>query len=249
MGMRKASRGAEAGTVRIVVYGDFSCAYSYVASLLADQLLRSGTVGVDWRAVGRRPGPPAAGPGGGGPPETAAGSAVLVVGGWLPQPAARPVDVDATVAAYAEAVSDGVQDEMRRRLFAAIWAEKRPVCSVTAVRKLVADVMCPPEPIVPRLASPDLPSALLHDPDVNRIERRSGGTVTLYGGPLTTTGTRRVQRWEREWLSLACPVPPVVIGPDGAVFRYSEALCYLGYLAAAAAVTGRQRRSISGTTG
>jgi hypothetical protein len=244
--MRKASRGAEAGTVRIVVYGDFSCAYSYVASLLADQLLRSGTVGVDWRAVGRRPGPPAAGRGDGGPPDSAAVSAVLVVGGWLPQPAARPVDVDATVAAYAEAVSDGVQDEMRRRLFAAIWAERRPVCSVTAVRELVADVMCPPEPILPRLASPDLPSALLHDPDVNRIVRRSGGTVTPYGGPLTTTGTRRVQRWEREWLSLACPVPPVVIGPDGAVFRYSGALCYL---AAAAAVTGRQRQFISGTTG
>jgi hypothetical protein len=112
--------------------------------------------------------------------------------------------------------------------------------------------MCPPEPILPRLASPDLPSALLHDPDVNRIERRSGGTVTPYGGPLTTTGTRRVQRWEQEWLSLACPVPPVVVGPDGAVFRHSGALCYLAalwYLAVTAAVTGRQRRFISGTTG
>jgi hypothetical protein len=241
---------ARLGTVRIVVYGDFSCAYSYVASLLADQLLRSGTVGIDWRAVGRHPGPPTAGSRDDGPQDSAAVAAVLVVGGWLPQPAAMPVDVDATVAAYAEAVSDGVQDKMRRRLFAAIWAEKRPVCSVTAVRELVADVMCPPEPILPRLASPDLPGAILHDPDVNRIERRSGGTVTLYGGPLTTAGTRRVQRWEQEWLSLACPVAPVVIGPDGDIFRYSDALCYLEALCyLLAAIIGRHRRFISGTTG
>jgi hypothetical protein len=179
----------------------------------------------------------------GRPEGTAAVSTIVLVGKRFPRPPPRPVDVAATVAAYSEAITDGVQHQIRRRLFAAIWAERQNICSVTAVRKLVTEVMAPPEPILPRLASPDLPSALLHDPDVNRIERRSGATVTIYGGPLTTMGTRRVRRWEQEWLGLGCPATPVVIGTDGTVFRYSGALCYL---AAAAAITGRQRRFISG---
>jgi hypothetical protein len=180
----------------------------------------------------------------GWPGGTAAVSAVVLLARErLPRPPPRPVDVAATVAAYSEAITDGVQHQIRRRLFAAIWAERQNVCSVTAVRKLVTEVMAPPEPILPRLASPDLPSPLLHDPDVNRIERRLGATVTIYGGPLTTMGTRRVRRWEQEWLGLGCPATPVVIGIDGTVFRYSGALCYL---AAAAAITGRQRRFISG---
>ena len=91
--------------------------------------------------------------------------------------------------------------------------------------------MYPPEPILPRLVSPDLPSALLHEPDVNLIMRREGGAVTVYGGPLTTAGERRLgsggtsgSRWRARsfrWSS----------GPDGAVLPRSGAL---GCLAAAA---------------
>lgn len=179
----------------------------------------------------------------GRPEGTAAVSTIVLVGKRFPRPPPRPVDVAATVAAYSEAITDGVQHQIRRRLFAAIWAERQNICSVTAVRKLVTEVMAPPEPILPRLASPDLPSALLHDPDVNRIERRCGATVTIYGGPLTTTGTRRVRRWEQEWLGLGCPATPVVISTDGTVLWCSGALCYL---AAAVAITGRQRRFMSG---
>jgi hypothetical protein len=143
------------------------------------------------------------------------------------------VNEGATVAAYAEAVSDGVQDQLRRRLFDAIWTEARRVSIVDEVRHLIVDVMCPPEPIWPRLISPDLPGALLHDPDVNRIVRRSGGTVTLYDGPLTATGSRRIRQWQQEWLALPHPLTPVVIAPDGAVLPRLGAL---RYLAAAASI-------------
>jgi hypothetical protein len=145
----------------------------------------------------------------------------------LPRPAAGPVDVQSATSAYAEAVSDGVPHQMRRRLFAAIWAEARRVTDVYDVRKLIADVMCPRQPILYHLISPDLPSALLHDPDVNRIVRRCGGTDTVDGGPLTTAGDRRVRQWRQEWLSLPCAATPVVVNPDGDVLPCPVALDYL----------------------
>jgi hypothetical protein len=145
----------------------------------------------------------------------------------MPRSAAGPVDVHSAISAYAEAVSDGVPHQMRRRLFAAIWAEARRVTDVYGVRKLIADVMCPRQPILYHLISPDLPSAILHDPDVNRIVRRCGSTVTVYGGPLTAAGDRRIRRWRQEWLSLPCTATPVVINPDGDVLPCPVALDYL----------------------
>jgi hypothetical protein len=37
--------------MKIVIYGDFGCPYSYLASLRADALLESGVAEIDWRAV------------------------------------------------------------------------------------------------------------------------------------------------------------------------------------------------------
>ena len=139
----------------------------------------------------------------------------------------RPVDVQSAISAYAEAVSDGVPHQMRRRLFAAIWAEAQRVTDVYEVRKLIADVMCPREPIRYHLISPDLPGAVLHDPDVNRIVRRLGGTITVYGDPVTTAGDRRLREWRQEWLSLPCAVTPVVVNPDGDFLPCPVALDYL----------------------
>ena len=212
--------------MKIVIYGDFGCPYSYLASLRADELLESGVAEIDWRAVAPDRGRP-----GGSRDELGRDLAAISLfaqpGERLPRPAAGPVDVQSAISAYAEAVSDGVPHQMRRRLFAAIWAEARRVTDVYEVRKLIADVMCPRQPILYHLISPDLPSALLHDPDVNRIVRRCGGTVTVYGGPLTAAGDRRVRQWRQEWLSLPCAATPVVVNPDGDVLPCPVALDYL----------------------
>ena len=212
--------------MKIIIYGDFGCPYSYLASLRADELLESGVAEIDWRAVA----PDRSRPGGGRDElgrDLAAISLFAQPGERLPRPAAGPVDVQSAISAYAEAVSDGVPHQMRWRLFAAIWAEARRVTDVYEVRKLIADVMCPRQPILYHLISPDLPSALLHDPDVNRIVRRCGGTVTVYGGPLTAAGDRRVRQWRQEWLSLPCAATPVVVNPDGDVLPCPVALDYL----------------------
>jgi DSBA-like thioredoxin domain len=213
----------------IIIYGDFGCPYSYLASLRADQLVRSRAATIDWRAVARHRVPAAAGPrpDSGGENRDANLAAVWALarpGERLPRRPTGAVDVAAAVAAYAESVSDGVPDQLRRRLFAAIWTEARRVSTVEDVRQLIADVMCPPEPIIYHLISRDLPNALIHDPDVNRVMRRSGGTVTVYDDPLTTPGTRRGRRWQQEWLALPSPV---VIDPDGAVLPRPDALRYL----------------------
>ena len=121
------------------------------------------------------------------------------------------------MAAYAEAVSDGVADELRRRLFRAIWVQGRHLSSAYEVRRLITAVMWPQEDITDRLASPDIPSLLLRDPDMARIVRRSGGTIAPDGGPLTTAGWRRIRQWRQEWLALPSQVIPAVIGPDQVV--------------------------------
>lgn len=210
----------------IVIYGDFDCPYSYLASLRADELLGLGVAEIDWRAVVPDRGRPGGGRDNPGR-DLAAISLFAQPGERLPRPAAGPVDVRSATTAYAEAVSDGVPHQMRRRLFAAIWAEARRVTNVYEVRKLIAEVMCPPDPILYHLISPDLPGALIHDPDVNRIVRRSGGTVTVYGDPLTVAGERRVRQWRQEWLSLPCTATPVVINPFGDVLPCPAALDYL----------------------
>ncbi len=204
--------------MNVVVYGDFNCPYSYLASQRADLLSQAG-VAVDWRAVEHDRGLPVTG----SRPdsdrarwdrELAEVAALALPGEHVP--AGPPVLVSntmAAVAAYAEAVSDGVADELRRRLFRTIWVEGLHLSSAYAVRRLITEVMWPQEDITDRLASPDIPSLLLRDTNMARIVRRSGGTIAPDGGPLTTTGWQRIRRWRQEWLTLPSQVIPAVIGP------------------------------------
>lgn len=222
--------------MKIIIYGDFSCPYSYLASLRADQLLASGTAMIEWRSVIRNQNWPAAGSGADGGRDDwdrlLGDVARLVLAGEVPP--GRPagvVNAKACDAAYSEAVSDGVQDQIRRRMFAAIWAEGRHMTSVDDVREVIAEVMCPPDPILPHLISPDLPLKLLHDPDVCRIMRQSGGTVTDYGGPLTATGGLRLRRWRENWLALPHRDTPAITDPANTFRPRVAALLYLAKLA------------------
>ncbi len=225
----------------MIVYGDFNCPYSYLASQRADLLSRGG-VSVDWRAVEHDCGLPVTG----SRPDSnqaawdreLAEVASLALP-WEQVPAGLPVlisNTKAAVAACAEAASDGVAGELRRRLFAAIWVQRLHLSSAHEVRRLVTAVMWPQEDITDRLASPDIPSLLLRDPDLARIVRRSGGTIAVDGGPLTTAGWRRIRQWRREWLGLPSQVVPTVIGPDHVVRPGIEGLRYLADLAGRAGV-------------
>jgi len=178
----------------VIVYGDFNCPYCYLASQRADLLMRLGSAEVDWRAVEHDTGLPLTGRHAdagrqGWHAELAEVAGLALPGEDVPgAPATVISNTKAAVAAYAEAISDGVQGELRRLLFRAIWAEGRQISSAYEVRRLVSGIMAPPVPILPHLASPDLPLPILCDPDPARIVRRSGGTIAPDGGPLTTTG-------------------------------------------------------------
>jgi 2-hydroxychromene-2-carboxylate isomerase len=223
----------------VIIYGDFNCPYSYLASQRAGRLREAG-VAVDWRAVEHDRRLPAGGlPSGSDQAswgrELAEVAALALPGEQVPAgPPAMVSNTEAAVAAYAEAVSDGVADELRGSLFRAVWAQGLNLSSPQEVRRLVTDLMWPREDVAVRLASPDFPSLLLRDTDMTRIVRRSGGTIALNGVPLTTTGWRRVRQWRGEWLALPSRVIPAVIGPDQIVRPGVEGLRYLAGLAGTA---------------
>jgi 2-hydroxychromene-2-carboxylate isomerase len=221
----------------VIVYGDFNCPYSYLASQRADLLSRTGVTTIDWRSVEHDQGLPVTGrrsdrDRAAWDRELAEVASLALPGEQVPAgPPALISNTQAAVAAYAEAVSDGVAGELRRRLFRAIWAQGLHLSSAYEVRRVVAGVMWPQEDITDRLASPDIPSLLLRDPELARIVRRSGGTIALDGGPLTTAGWRRIRQWRQEWLALRSQVIPAVIGPDHVVRPGLDGLGYLADLA------------------
>ena len=222
--------------MNVIVYGDFNCPYSYLASQRADLLNRAGFA-VDWRAVEHDRGLPVTGSRSdrdraAWDRELAEVASLALPGEHVPAgPPALISNTGAAVAAYAEAVSDGVAGELRRRLFRAIWVQGLHLSIAYEVRRLVTGVMWPAEDITDRLASPDIPSLLLRDPDMARIVRRSGGTIAPDGGPLTTAGWRRIRQWRQEWQALPSQVIPAVIGPDQVVRPGIDGLGYLADLA------------------
>jgi hypothetical protein len=230
--------------VNVVVYGDFNCLLCYLASQRADQLVGTGAAGIEWRAVER--GTASAR----WEQEVAQAEALALPAERLP--AAPPPALSSTaaaVAAYAEAITDGIQDELRRRLFDAIWARRQNLSSAYDVRRVVTSITWPPPPVYFHLTSPDLPLPLLHDPDPVRIVRRSGGTVTPDGGPLTITGYRRCRDWQEQWLALPQQVTPAVIGPDGTVHGGADGLrCLAAIMATVDALPGRERVAQAGPT-
>jgi hypothetical protein len=242
--------------VNVVIYGDFNCLLCYLASQRVDLLARTGADGIEWHAVdrGRWRSAEATGPGAvpvNGEEELAQARALALPGERLP--AAPPPALSSTtaaVAAYAEAITDGIQDELRRRLFDEIWARRQNLSSAYDVRRVVTSITWPAPSIYCHLVSPDLPTPLLHDPDLTRIVRRSGGTVTPDGGPLTSTGYRRCRDWQEQWLALPQQVTPAVAGPDGAVHFGADGLRRLAaIMATAGARPGREQVAQAGRAG
>ena len=230
----------------VIVYGDFNCPYSYLASQRADLLIRAG-IKVDWRAVEHDPCVPLTGSRSdsdraGWDREVAEVASLALLGEHVPSgPPAVISNTRAAVAAYAEAVSDGVADDLRRRLFTAIWTQGLHLSSAYEVRRLVTMLMWPQEDITGRLSSPEFPSLLIRDPDLTRIVRRSGGTVAPDGSPLTVTGCRRISQWRQDWLALRSQVSPAVIGAVLSVRSGVDARGFLAHLASGAVLAPQPR--------
>lgn len=223
--------------MRLIVYGDFNCPYSYMASQRVDALVRLGRAEVDWRAVEHDPrlsmtGTPASADGDTRTRELAE-VAALALPTEQPPVAVPPLvsNTLAAVSAYAEAVTDGVNDELRRALFEAIWVRQRHLSSAYDVRAVITSVTYPPYSILPYLSA-ELPPPGLGDPDPLHMTRVLGGTIAPNGIPLTTTAWRRAQQWRQHWLSLVEHVVPTVIDPTGLALPGVRGLAYLAELLA-----------------
>jgi hypothetical protein len=227
--------------MQLIVYGDFNCPYSYLASQRMDAVVRAGLAEMEWRAVEHDPRLALTGTPSSLDSQTWQRELAEVADRALPDdqpPAAVPrliSNTSAAVAAYAEAVTDGVQDELRRRLFQEIWVRQRHLSSPYEVRRLVRDLMYPPEPEPQAkwLAAPDLPAPALHNVRLDVLPRLSGCTIAPDGGPLTTQGYRRIQQWRRDWLSGSDGATPAVALADG-VLSGVAALTHLADLGAKA---------------
>jgi hypothetical protein len=219
-------------TPQLIVYGDFNCPYSYLASQRVDALVNGRLARVEWRAVEHDRGMPVTGRPTG--PDRAEWDKELadVAGRALPGeqfPRDVPPVISSTraaVSAFAEAVSDGLDPQIRRRLFAAIWQQQQNISSAYQVRQFVTDLMYPPVPLR-RYRSSELATPVAGDHDGARLTRRLGGTIAPDGGPLTTAGYRRVRDWRGDWQALPTPMVPVVVTPEGAVHAGVDGLTHL----------------------
>lgn len=215
-------------TGHAVVYGSFSCPWSYLASQRTD-LVRDPALRPTWRMVdpdaapgtrlsapGLRLDPPAA--------ERAATDldavrALLLPGEHLP--ARPPVFVPHTgpaVAGYAEAVGAGVGDQVRRLLFDAYWQEGADIGLPEVLRRL-------------------LQAPLQAGTSAVRPVRDSGYAVTLTGGPITTDAYRRTRAWQQRWLTTGTGALPA-LAADGTATHGPAALVALAALSPAGPPSG-----------
>jgi 2-hydroxychromene-2-carboxylate isomerase len=248
---RYAEAPVEGSAMSVTVYGDFNCAYSYLASQRADSLSHSG-VTVDWRAIEHDPRLPMTGR---RSDDDLAGwkreleeVAALALPGERPPATPPPAisNTSAAIAAYAEAVTDGIADALRRSLFDAIWTDDLHISGADEVRRVITRLTFPQGDISVQLASPDFPCPVLRDPDLTRVTRRLGGTIAPYGIPLTTAGWQRIRRWRQEWLALPRKVIPAVIGPDQVMRAGTDGLRYLAELASYVRATSAAAPSVGG---
>lgn len=119
--------------MHLVVYGDFNCPYSCLASTRADALLDAGIAEIEWRAVEHDPALPTPSRPATGELAEMFGRELAAVAGLLRPherfPVARPPvqpNTRAAIDAFA-ATSCEEAHELRRRLFGALWFEGRDI--------------------------------------------------------------------------------------------------------------------------
>ena len=233
--------------MHLILYGDFNCPYSYLASQRVDELARLGGAKVEWRAVEHDPALALTGTPSGLDPERwqhELAELALIAEEDEQVPGAAPSlisNTGAAVAAYAEAVTDGVQDDLRRSLFAEIWLHRRHLSGSAGVRRLVCALMYPAGTRSEQLAAPDLPARIHHRAAPGTLPRLSGCTISPDGGPLTAGGHERIRHWRDGWQSAADGTVPALSLP-GETLTGVAALTRLAELAGLAGKTAAGTR-------
>ena len=158
---------------RLTIYGDFNCPFSALASVRADVLLAAGGYEVEWRAVQHDTAIPVAGE----PVEGDTFAELNAEVAKIRELSADDVHLELTVppirsntaaASAAFAAAGEEADQLRRVLFAAVWADGRNVGDPAQLDRLgaagrddavagrwQAEFEALPKPITPSLVLPD----------------------------------------------------------------------------------------------
>jgi len=169
--------------MRLVVYGDFNCPYSYLASQRTDALERLGQR-VDWYAVEHEPrlsmtGTPCAADADRWRSELAEVAGLALPGEHAPANVPTLIsNTYAATSAYAESLTDGIAGPLRRDLFHAIWVRGAHLSNAYDVRPLIAALTFPRMPVRARLGL-ELPQPGLGSTDPNQPTRMLGGTIAF----------------------------------------------------------------------
>ncbi len=212
---------------------DFGDPLSFLASQRLDALSSLGALHARFVAVEADPGRPMTGRRLDGAAAALAAQLALP-GELLPQAGTEVPNTRAATAAYAESLTDGCPDRMRRALFDALWLHGRRVDDPDVVRQIVFAVLNP------TVASQDvdfdvrvranLTLVPLGGRDEFLTTRRLGFVVSSARGPLTGAGHRRIESWRRLWQAEGCPPLPLVLTPLGEAFAGDRALRWLAAL-------------------
>jgi len=220
--------------MRLIIYGDFNCPYSFLASQRMDTLARLGHQ-VQWRAVEHDPrlsmtGTPSAAQHERWLRELDEVASLALPGEQAPTRTPDLIsNTYAATAAYAESITDGIADALRRALFQAIWVSRKNLSNAYDVRPIITAITSPPLDVRSRLGL-ELPLPGLDSLDPAESTRRYGGTLAPNGAPLTTTGWRRIGAWRSDWLALSQPVVPAAVDIDATAHLGIDALTWLASL-------------------
>ncbi|HET6627524.1 MAG TPA: DsbA family protein [Nocardioidaceae bacterium] len=198
----------------IVLYVDFTCPWSYLATLRAERLRAAG-LHVEWRAVEhapRRPGNPVSTP---TRFDRIRRDTERVLGTLLPGepfpyslagfvPYTRPA-----VAGYAEAYVAGVAPYVARQLFDAYWLNALALGDPKLVRTLLVE-------------------AIRSGRSSSEQGRLWGYAVDVTGAPITAAADRLVRRWRSEWAAMTRVGVPVLVVDGGAPLVGDAAVAWLG---------------------
>jgi predicted DsbA family dithiol-disulfide isomerase len=159
--------------VTLTIYGDFNCPFSALASARADVLLARRSHQIEWRAIQHDMKIPAAGERVDGDTAVALAAEVATIlelseHDLSLQLLVPPIRSNTALASSAFAAAGNDADRLRRRLFAAVWAEGSNLGDPAELRRLEADGRdvtvarrwqdefdALPRPITPSLVLPD----------------------------------------------------------------------------------------------